>query len=123
MLSDAIRDIRLAQEDERRRRLESARRRHEVRKLDAWLHHIECLLEENRRTVPEPLVREIATFVRGVSPKLHRSLLRNRERQASRVLDILFDTQQLLLPGFESPEADAAGSGIEPEHRYLTAAM
>lgn len=99
MIVDAIRDIRLAEALDARRREELALRRQSIRTLDVWLQDIESLLERNRRTVPEPLVREIATFVRGVSPKLHRSLLRNREREASRVLDILFGCQEHLMPG------------------------
>jgi len=35
-----------------------------------------------------------------VDPKLHRALLRNRAREASRVLDVLFDAQEYLLPRF-----------------------
>lgn len=61
------------------------------------------MLEEERETVPEPLIREIAAFLREINPKLHRALLRNRAREASRVLDVLFDAQELVLPGFIEP--------------------
>ena len=43
------------------------------------------------------LIKEIAPFLRALEPKLHRSLLRNRTRDASRVLDILFDAQDPLI--------------------------
>ena len=46
------------------------------------------------------VIREIAAFLREVNPKLHRALLRNRAREASRVLDVLFDAQEYLLPHF-----------------------
>ena len=50
--------------------------------------------------MPEPLVKEIGSFLRDVDPKLHRALIRNRAREASRVLDVLFDAQEYLLPHF-----------------------
>lgn len=85
-----------ALEDQRTRRLLA--RREGMRRLDQWLDTVESMLEEDRRTVPEPLVREIACFVRQVNPRLHRSLLRNRTRDAARVLDVLFDAQEAILP-------------------------
>lgn len=69
-----------------------------MRQLDRWLDQVEAMLEEDERTVPEPMVRDIAGFLRGFDSKLHRSLLRNRTREASRVLDVLFDAQESLLP-------------------------
>ena len=83
--------------DEQRRQLLLARRQ-DLKKIDAWLEQVECMLEADRREVPEPLIREIAPYLRALDPKLHRSLLRNRTRDASRVLDILFDAQERLLP-------------------------
>ena len=76
-----------------------------MRRLDSWLETIETMLEEDRREVPEPLVKEIAGFLREVDPKLHRAMLRNRTRDAARVLDILFDAQEYLLPGGDHVEA------------------
>jgi hypothetical protein len=98
VISGAIRDIVLAEQIDQRRRRETLDRKAAIRRLDRWLHQVETLLEANHRSVPEPLVKDIAGFVRTISPKLHRSLLRNREREASRVLDVLFDAQQHLLP-------------------------
>jgi hypothetical protein len=83
--------------DEQRRQLLLARRQ-DLKKIDAWLEQVECMLEADRREVPEPLIKEIAPYLRALDPKLHRSLLRNRTRDASRVLDILFDAQERLLP-------------------------
>ena len=108
MLSDAVRDITDAArtEAQRRRRLEL--QREDIRRLDGWLETVETMLEEERETVPEPLVREIAAFLREINPKLHRALLRNRAREASRVLDVLFDAQELVLPGFIEPAFEPA---------------
>jgi hypothetical protein len=98
LLRDAVRDIWVARElDEERRQLVLARRQ-ELRRIDAWLEQVECMLEAEQREVPETLIKEIAPFLRALNPKLHRSLLRNRTRDASRVLDILFDAQEHLLP-------------------------
>jgi hypothetical protein len=106
LLSDAVRDITDAarQEALRRQRLEI--QRSAIKRLDGWLETVENMLEEERETVPEPLIREIAAFLREVNPKLHRALLRNRTREASRVLDVLFDAQELALPGFVEPAYD-----------------
>jgi hypothetical protein len=80
------------------RQRELVERKRELRRLDLWLNEVESMLEEDRRTVPEPLIKQMASFLRELDPKLHRALLRNREREASRVLDVLFDAQQALLP-------------------------
>ena len=91
----------------RRQRLEI--QRSAIKRLDGWLETVENMLEEERESVPEPLIREIAAFLREVNPKLHRALLRNRTREASRVLDVLFDAQELALPGFVEPAHDELG--------------
>jgi hypothetical protein len=98
LLSEAVEEIRLKAAEDARRRRELAARRQAIRRVDYWLNDVESMLEEDQRTVPEPLVREIAVFLRSVDPKLQRSLLRNRAREASRVLDVLFDAQEALLP-------------------------
>jgi hypothetical protein len=98
LLSEAVEEIRLKAAEDARRRRELTARRQAIRRLDYWLNDVESMLEEDRRTVPEPLVREISVFLRSVDPKLQRSLLRNRAREASRVLDVLFDAQEALLP-------------------------
>ncbi len=100
MLSEAVNEIyqKSAEDAARRRRLLA--RRADMRQLDRWLNQVESMLEDDRRVVPEPLVKEIAGYLRDVDPKLHRALLRNRAREASRVLDVLFDAQEYLLPRF-----------------------
>lgn len=100
MLSEALAEINRKQAEEARRRRRQLERRADIRQLDTWLQQVECVLEDDQRTVPEPLVKQIASFLREVDPKLHRALLRNRTRDASRVLDILFDTQEQMLPHF-----------------------
>ncbi|MEP7104325.1 MAG: hypothetical protein ABI838_00575 [Chloroflexota bacterium] len=100
MLSEAVDEIyrKRLEQGERQRRLLA--RRADMRQIDDWLNTVEGLLEGEQRTVPEPLVRQIGSFMRDVDPKLHRALLRNRAREASRVLDVLFDAQEYLLPRF-----------------------
>ena len=100
MLSEAVDEIyrKRLEQSERQRRLLA--RRADMRQIDDWLNAFEGMLEEEQRTVPEPLVKEIGSFLRDVDPKLHRALIRNRAREASRVLDVLFDAQEYLLPHF-----------------------
>jgi hypothetical protein len=100
LLRDAVEEIRRTRAAEVARRQRLLAQRAELRQLDLWLNQVETMLEEDQRVVPEPLVREMATFLREVDPKLHRALLRNRLREASRVLDVLFDAQEYLLPHF-----------------------
>ena len=100
MLSHAVSEIHRKTLEDAIRRRQTASRRAELRRLDTWLNDVEVMLEGDQRVVPEALVREIAGFLRGVDPKLHRALLRNRARDASRVLDVLFDAQEFLLPRF-----------------------
>jgi hypothetical protein len=100
LLSEAVDEIyrKRLEQSERQRRLLA--RRADMRQIDDWLNAVEGMLEEEQRTVPEPLVKEIGSFLRDVDPKLHRALIRNRAREASRVLDVLFDAQEYLLPHF-----------------------
>ena len=98
MLRDAVRDMWVADRLDEQRRQSLLARRQDLKKIDAWLEQVECMLEVDQREVPEPLIKEIAPYLRALDPKLHRSLLRNRTREASRVLDILFDAQERLLP-------------------------
>lgn len=98
MLRDAVAEIHAQRLQDALKQQRMLERKREMRRLDTWLNEVEAMLEEDRRTVPEPVVREIASFLRQFDPKLHRSLLRNREREASRVLDVLFDAQESLLP-------------------------
>jgi hypothetical protein len=69
-----------------------------MRRLDHWLGLVEGILEQDHKTVPEPLVSEIADFIQDIDPKLRRDLARNRARSATRVLDVLFDAQEQLMP-------------------------
>jgi hypothetical protein len=69
-----------------------------VRRVDEFLLYVEDLIENNRGPVPAQLMDEITRFVRPLSRKLLRALNRNVSRDPVRVLDVLFDAQQLLLP-------------------------
>jgi hypothetical protein len=93
MLNEAVDQILKSRADDLERQKRRSSRRIHLRQLDGWLHQIEDMLEEEKRTVPDALVREIATFLRREAPSLHRELVRNRERDAARVLDVLFDAQ------------------------------
>ena len=103
MLSEAVRDITDAARREAQRRHRLELQKSDIKRLDGWLETVENMLEGERETVPEPLIREIAAYLREINPKLHRALLRNRARDAGRVLDVLFDAQELVLPGFVEP--------------------
>jgi len=98
LLRDAVDEIKRKDAEEQRRRRLAMARRESMRQLDQWLEQIEQMLEEDRREVPEPVVRDIGVFLRSFDNKLYRALLRNRTREASRVLDVLFDAQEALLP-------------------------
>jgi hypothetical protein len=98
MLREAIRDIQRSNESSKQRRHQLAASRVKMRRLDHWLGQVEAMLEQDHRTVPEPLVSEIADFVQDIDPKLRRDLARNRARSATRVLDVLFDAQEQVMP-------------------------
>ena|SRR5918911_749419 len=98
MLSDAIKEIHREYQEAADRHDREARRRADVRRVDAFLLQIEDLIERRQTEVPAPLMDEIVRFVRPISRKLLRALNRNVTRDPVRVLDVLFDVQQLLLP-------------------------
>jgi hypothetical protein len=98
MLSDAIDEIHREFEAAAARRDLELRRRADVRRVDEFLLLIEDIIEKKRGCVPAPLMDEIVRFVRPISRKLLRALNRNVSRDPVRVLDVLFDVQQLLLP-------------------------
>ena len=98
MLREAIREIQRSNENSKQRHRQQAASRVQMRRLDHWLGLVEGMLEQDRKTVPEPLVSEIADFVQDIDPKLRRDLVRNRGRSATRVLDVLFDAQEQLMP-------------------------
>ncbi len=98
MLSEAIEEIHREFEAAADRRNQELRRRADVRRVDDFLLSIEDIIEKRRGAVPAPLMDEITRFVRPLSRKLLRALNRNVARDPVRVLDVLFDVQQLLLP-------------------------
>lgn len=98
MLSDAIDEIHREFEAAANRRERELRRRADVRRVDEFLLLIEDIIENKRGGVPAPLMDEITRFVRPFSRKLLRALNRNVSRDPVRVLDVLFDVQQLVLP-------------------------
>jgi hypothetical protein len=98
MLSDAIEEIHREFQAAADRRDQELRRRADVRRVDEFLLAIEDLIEHRRGEVPATLMDDITSFVRPFSRKLLRALNRNATRDPVRVLDVLFDLQQLLLP-------------------------
>ena len=98
MLSDAIDEIHREFQAAASRRDQELRRRADVRRVDDFLLSVEDIIENHRGAVPAPLMDEITRFVRPNSRKLLRALNRNVTRDPVRVLDVLFDVQQLLLP-------------------------
>jgi hypothetical protein len=98
MLSDAIDEIHREFQAAADRRDQELRRRADVRRVDDFLLSVEDLIENQRGPVPPDLMDEITRFVRPTSRKLLRALNRNVARDPVRVLVVLFDVQQLLLP-------------------------
>ena len=98
MLSDAIEEIHREFEAAADRRNMELKRRADVRRVDDYLLSVEDIIENRRGPVPAPLMEDITRFVRPLSRKLLRALNRNVTRDPVRVLDVLFDCQQLLLP-------------------------
>ena len=98
MLREANRDIQRSRVDPGENQRLVASIRSQMRRLDHWLGLVEAMLEHDRKTVPEPLVNEIAEFVQEIDPALYTELMRNRARSAVRVLDVLFDAQEQLMP-------------------------
>ena len=98
MLSDAIEEIHREDEAAAERRNQELKRRADVRRVDEFLLSIEEIIENRRGAVPAPVMDDITRFVRPLSRKLLRALTRNVTRDPMRVLDVLFDCQQLLLP-------------------------
>lgn len=97
MLSQAIEEIHQGYQRAEDRRQAELRRRAGVRQLDLYLLQIEDLIEGRHPAVPEALMEDIIRFVRPMSRKLHRVLSRNVTRDPVRVLDVLFDAQQLVM--------------------------
>jgi hypothetical protein len=98
MLSDAIDEIHREFQAAADRRDLELRRRADVRRVDEFLLRVEDIIEKRRGEVPPALMDQIVRFVRPISRKLLRALNRNATRDPVRVLDVLFDVQQLLLP-------------------------
>src|SRR3989442_12572730 len=97
MLSEAIEEIHRGYQLAEDRRQEELRRRAGVRQVNSFLLQVENLIEGRHPAIPESLMDEIMRFVRPLSRKLHRVLSRNITRNPVRVLDVLFDAQQLLM--------------------------
>lgn len=94
MLCDAIRDIDQAVRVDREERERRAAVRASFHRAEGFMWQIEELLEEGSDRVPDPLVVEVARFVRPYSRRLARMLTRDPDRNPVQVLDVLFDVQE-----------------------------
>jgi hypothetical protein len=94
MLCDAIRDIDRAVRLDREERERRAAMRASFQRAEGYMWHIEEMLESGAERVPDPMVTEIARFVRPYSRRLARMLTRDPERNPVQVLDVLFDVQE-----------------------------
>jgi hypothetical protein len=81
-----------------RRREAAVYGRRPIRLLDRWLGEVETLVALNNPVVPEPLFAEIAGFLGRFDLRLYHRLQSSRRRKASRVLDVLFEAEELFLP-------------------------
>ena len=97
MMSQAIEEIHRSYQLAEDRRQAALRSRAGVRQVDSYLLQVENLIEARHPALPEPLMNDIIGFIRPLSRKLHRVLSRNVTRDPVRVLDVLFDAQQLLM--------------------------
>ena len=52
-------DIWVASDLDEQRRQSALARRQDLRRIDAWLEQVECMLEADQRTVPETLIKEM----------------------------------------------------------------
>ena len=98
MLSAAISEIHRETQAAADRRNQELRQRAAIRQTDAFLLQVENIIENQYPEVPPDLMAEIVEFVRPLSRKLLRALTRNVARDPVRVLDVLFDAQQILMP-------------------------
>jgi hypothetical protein len=94
MLSDAIRDIDQAVRHDREERERREEMRAGFHRAETYMWQIEEMLEDGTAHVPDPMVIEIARFVRPYSRRLARLLTRDPERNPVQVLDVLFDVQE-----------------------------
>jgi len=94
VLTDAIRDIDRAVHLDRAERERRRDARAPFARAEGYMWQIEEMLEDGADRVPDPLVVEIARFVRPHSRRLARSLTRDPERNPVQVLDVLFDVQE-----------------------------
>jgi hypothetical protein len=98
MLSTALDEIHRGYQLAADRRNRELRRRAGVRQVDAFLLQVENIIENQMHELPAELMDEIVDFVRPLNRKLLRTLIRNVTRDPVRVLDVLFDVQQVLMP-------------------------
>jgi hypothetical protein len=99
MLSQAIAEINREADRAIARRGFLMRRKRTLQTADAFLLSLEELIEEGECQVPSPLMDDIVRFVRPLSRRLSRHLVQRAAPDPVRVLDVLFDTQRLLLSG------------------------
>ena len=98
MISEANISIQRANLEALRRRYAVVYGRRPIQQLDHWLNQVETLVARNDRVVPEPLISEIARFLGKFDPPLYRRLQSRGRPTATRVLNLLFEAEEIFLP-------------------------
>ena len=98
MIAEASVEIGRAESVARNRRAAWHQKQDPIRHVDIWLRALEDLIAHDTRSVPEPLYREINTFVWGMDSRLFDRLGWTSDNDAIRILDKMFVLQELLLP-------------------------
>ncbi len=95
MLIQAIAEIELERQAAAARAAFGMRHRRRMREADLLIAQVEELIANRQDPVPEPLMHEVVQFVRPLSHRLFRRLLRAGPRPP-RVLGVLFEAQAFL---------------------------
>lgn len=95
MISDAILEIQARRRRDERELQRRASATAPLRRAERYAHGLEELLLQGQRKVPAELAEEIRLFVQQQSPEIAPGLRDTVWMQAHRLLDLLFDLQEL----------------------------
>lgn len=108
MLQEAITEIERLRAAEQARLRRQDEQRRQLRCLDRWLNRIEAMLEKDQTVVPEPLLDRIGALLLEIDPRLQGQLL-ELGGDAARVLDLLFEAQEQVLPKASRRPGESSG--------------